>query len=235
MRLPLLVLHIAGGTVGVLSGYLAIFLRKGSRRHALAGQVFVISMLTMSFCATWLAIMKHEMSNIFGGSMVFYMVLTAWLTARRSARGTNRLDWAALLLILAIASVQWTYGLEAAFSPTRLKDGAPAPLYLVFGTISLLAATGDIRMLVRGGVTGTARLSRHLWRMSFALFAAAASIFLARPHLFPAFMQKTGILFVLSFLPLALLIFWMIWVRARKHPIRTIWQPKPVLESANAN
>jgi len=43
--------------------------------------------------------------------------------------------------------------------------------------------------------------------------AAAASIFLARAHLFPAFMRKTGMLAVLSFLPLALLIFWMIRVR----------------------
>jgi hypothetical protein len=42
VRLPLLVLHITAGTLGMLSGFVAIFLRKGSRQHGLAGSVFVI-------------------------------------------------------------------------------------------------------------------------------------------------------------------------------------------------
>ena len=68
-------------------------------------------------------------------------------------------------------------------------------------------------MLVRRGVSGTQRLARHLWRMCFALFVAAASIFLARQRLFPALMRKTGMLLLLSFLPLILMIFWLIRVR----------------------
>jgi hypothetical protein len=38
---PMLVSHICSGTVGCLSGFVAAFLRKGSRRHGLAGNVFV--------------------------------------------------------------------------------------------------------------------------------------------------------------------------------------------------
>jgi hypothetical protein len=70
-----------------------------------------------------------------------------------------------------------------------------------------------MRMLVRRGVSGTQRLARHLWRMCFALFVAAGSIFLARQQLFPALMRKTGMLLLLSFLPLILMIFWLIRVR----------------------
>jgi uncharacterized membrane protein len=64
MRLPLLVLHIAAGIIGILSGTAAMSFRKGSRRHALAGQVFVIAMLTMASSAVYLAILKHQMGNI---------------------------------------------------------------------------------------------------------------------------------------------------------------------------
>jgi hypothetical protein len=67
-------------------------------------------------------------------------------------------------------------------------------------------------MLARGGISGAKRIARHLWRMCFAWFIASASIFLARPHLFPAFMQKSGALYVLSFLPLFLMFFWLIRV-----------------------
>jgi hypothetical protein len=77
----------------------------------------------------------------------------------------------------------------------------------------VLASVGDVRMLVRRGISGTQRIARHLWRMCFALFIAASSIFLARQQVFPALLQKTGVLVVLSFLPLILMIFWLIRVR----------------------
>ena len=38
---PLLLFHIVTGTLGMLSGFVAIFFRKGSRRHGVAGKVFV--------------------------------------------------------------------------------------------------------------------------------------------------------------------------------------------------
>jgi len=79
--------------------------------------------------------------------------------------------------------------------------------------VALLALVGDARLLVRGGISGTQRIARHLWRMCFALFIAASSIFLARQHLFPVFMRKMGMLFFLSFLPLILMVYWMVRVR----------------------
>jgi amino acid permease len=79
-----------------------------------------------------------------------------------------------------------------------------------------MAFVGDVRMLLRGGIAGTQRLARHLWRMCFALFVAAVSIFLARQQLFPAVLRKTGALVFLSFLPLMLLVFWMLRVRFAK-------------------
>lgn len=80
---PLHLLHIASGTVGMLSGFVAVFLRKGSRRHALAGSVFVVSMLCLSLSGTYLATVKHQPGNILGGALTFYLVATAWMTARR--------------------------------------------------------------------------------------------------------------------------------------------------------
>ena len=88
--------------------------------------------------------------------------------------------------------------------------------YFIFGSVALLFATGDVRMLVRGGVSGTKRLSRHLLRMCFALFIASGSLFLARPHLFPAILRKTNVIFLLGILPLLLMIFWLFRVRFAK-------------------
>jgi hypothetical protein len=231
---PILLLHITAGTLGMLSGFVAVFLRKGSRQHGLAGKVFVVSMLSLAASGVYLAIQKHQPGNILGGTFTFYLVATAWLTARRRDARTNVFDWGALLVVLGLAAVEMTYGLEAAISPTGLKYDYPPGPYFFIGSIAVLATVGDIRMLVRGGIAGTQRLARHLWRMCFALFIASASIFLARQHLFPALLQKTGVLIFLSVLPLLLLIFWLFRVRfanayKRKGPM--VGLPEPSLSA----
>ena len=210
---PILLLHISAGTLGMLSGFVAVFLLKGSRRHGVAGKVFVVSMLCLSATGTFLAVLKAEPGNILGGTLTFYLVITAWLTARRSDGKPGIFDWAALLVVLAIGVIEATFGIEAATSPTGLKYELPPWPFFLFSSVALLATVGDVRMLVGRGVSGTQRLARHLWRMCFALFVAAASIFLARQQLFPALMRKTGMLLLLSFLPLILMIFWLIRVR----------------------
>jgi hypothetical protein len=210
MRLPFLILHIAAGSLGILSGFAAMSLGKGSRWHALAGQIFVISMLIMSSFGVALAIMKWQPGNILGGTLTFYLVATAWTTARRGDRKVSLLDWGGLLLVLAIAAIEVSCGLQAAISPTGLKYDYPPGPFFFLGSIAMLAAAGDIRMLSHGGISGAQRIARHLWRMCFGLFIAAGSVFLARQHLFPELIRRTGVLYLLSFLPLIVMIFWLI-------------------------
>jgi len=157
--------------------------------------------------------MKSQITNVLAGILTCYLVATAWMTARRREGQPSIFDWVALLAISAFGASEATFGMQAVLSQTGLKYGYPAPLYFVFASVALLAATGDVRMLVRGGISGTQRLARHLWRMCFAFFIASASIFLARPHLFPAILRQTYILVLLGVLPLLLMVFWLVRVR----------------------
>jgi len=213
MRLsPVLLFHICAGVLGLVSGAVAATFRKGSRRHGIAGNVFVVSMLSLSASGAYMAFMKSQPGNFLGGTLTFYMAATAWMTARRRDGEPGIFEWASLLVASALVAVTMTCGLEAAMSQTGLRYGDPAGEYFFLGFVALLAATGDVRMLVRGGISGTQRLARHLWRMSFAWFAASSSIFLARQHLFPDILRKTGALLLLTFLPLMLMIFWLVRV-----------------------
>jgi uncharacterized membrane protein len=218
---PALILHISGGTSGILSGFAAMSFRKGSRAHRLAGNVFVISMLTMCTSAMYMAFMKSDSSNFLAGTFTAYLVGTAWATGRHGDGETSLLDWGALLVVLAAIAGYVTFGVEAAQSPRGVKAGVPAGMYFFMGCIGLLAAVGDLRMLVRGGISGVQRLVRHLWRMCFGWFIASGSLFLARPHLFPSFMRKSGALVLLGVLPLILMTFWLFRVRFGKAYKRT--------------
>jgi len=212
MRLPILILHICAGTLAIPSGFLAAMFRKGSRQHALAGDVFVGSMLTMAAAGVWLATMKSEPGNIVGGTLTLYLVTTAWMTAKRRVPERNLIDWCLLCVVLSLTAVEFTWGVEAITSPTGVKYNYPPGPYFFLGSVALLASVGDIRLVSAGGISGTRRISRHLWRMCFGWFIASSSLFLAREKLFPELMRKSGSLLLLSFLPLILMIFWLIKV-----------------------
>ena len=226
MRSPILVFHIFAGTLGCLSGFVAVFLRKGSRQHGLAGNVFVVSMMGLAASGVYLAIVKSQPGNIIGGVLTFYLVTTAWMTARRGDGKIRIFDWGALLISLPLATALLTLAVEAAKSPTGRKYGYPIGVYIFLGSIAVISATGDIRLLVRGGISGTQRIARHLWRMCFAFFIAAGSIFLARQHLFPAILRKTGTLYLLTFMPLILMVFWLIRIR-----FKNVYEKKPSLRT----
>jgi hypothetical protein len=217
---PLLWVHIAGGAVGLLSGFLALVLRKGSQRHRVVGRVFAVSMMCMAGAAAWLAFMKSQPSNVLGGTLTLYFVATAWITVRRRAGETSKFDWVALLVPLAVGAILVTNGIQALNSPTGAKYGVPAGMHFFLGAIALSAAVGDVRMLLRGGVFGTQRIARHLWRMCFGLWIAAGSVFLARQQLFPAFLRNTGALYFLTALPLLMMIFWLVRIRFTRAPER---------------
>ncbi len=44
--------------------------------------------------------MKSQPGNIVGGTLTFYLVATAWMTARRRDAEPGIFDWCALLLVL---------------------------------------------------------------------------------------------------------------------------------------
>jgi len=210
---PVLLLHICAGTVGLLSGAVAISLLKGSRRHSVVGRVFVVAMLCLAATGVFMAVLKFQPGNILGGIFTFYLVATAWAAARYPDGEPLPFLWAALLLVVLVTATQATLGIQAATSSTGTRFGYPPGPYFFLGSVALLATLGDIRLLVRGSINRVQRLSRHLWRMCFGLFIASASVFLARQRLFPAFMRQTGMLYLLSFMPLLLMFFWLLRVR----------------------
>jgi hypothetical protein len=199
--------------MGLVSGTLAIVFRKGSLLHAKAGRVFVASMLTMASSAVYLAAVKHDNNNVGGGVLTLYLVATAWMTARRADGETSVFDWVALLIPLGTGATSWLHGIQM-----LRAGGQEGTLYIsmsfFMGTMMFLAATGDLRMMLRGGVFGRQRVVRHLWRMCLGFFIATGSFFLGQgSKIFPGIFRQSGWLWIPAFLPLFLLVFWFIRVR----------------------
>jgi uncharacterized membrane protein len=225
MRLsPLLILHICGGSVGLLAGAFAMAVRKGGQWHRVAGQVFVGGMLCLAASGAIIAYMRAEPPNIIAGLLTIYMVTTAWMTGRHKDGRTGAFDWVVLVSALGFAAYLWLLGVGALYRPHRMMNGVPAAMSFFLGSVVLLAAVGDVRMLTRGGISGATRIGRHAWRMSFGLFIASGSFFLGQQQVFPVRWRGSVTLMVLGLFPLGLLVFWGVRVRFGKRFRGTVRQ-----------
>ena len=135
VRLPLLILHILAGTIGLLSGTVAMAVRKGGNLHRASGNVFTLAMLTLATSAFGLAILKSQQGNIVGSIGTFYLIGTAGLAGRRGER-TSLIDWSALFIGLAGAGAAIALGVYTLHNPSGVdKTTAPAGMSFFFGAI----------------------------------------------------------------------------------------------------
>lgn len=214
----MLMIHICAAVVGLLSGFLAMIFRKGSGLHRTSGSFFFVSMLVMSASAVYLATrVKPNMLNMTVGLLTCYLVTTAWRTGRRREIFTGAFDLGALLFVSTVATAAFSFGLEAAISPTGSKNAMPAPIYFIFGTVAFLCAVSDVRMLVRGELSGGRRIVRHLWRMCLALLIATLSLYPGQAKLFPDWLKQTSLLFVPHVLLIGSMILWRFRMRSARH------------------
>lgn len=166
-------IHVAAGGLAIVLGAAALASRKGGSVHRRAGLIFVAAMVVMGLSAAVLG-------NVLGGLMTVYFVVTALTTVRPATLWTRTVGVVAPCVAIGIALVDLVLGLRAATASGGPPDGVPAPMYFLLAGVLSLAAAGDVRVLRSGAPRGPARLTRHLWRMCFALFIAAGSFFSIR-------------------------------------------------------
>ena len=206
--------HITMGLLAIASGAAAMALRKGSRPHRWSGNAFFVSMLIMAASGTVMSLfMSSQPGNIMGGLLAFYMTLTAWVTVWRRPGETGRLEVAAALLGLGTGVIGMVFGIQAVQSATGRAHGYPSALYFVMGGVAHLATALDARMIASGGFTGVARTTRHLSRMTLAMFLATGSFFLGQAKLFPAAVRESGINRVPVYWLLAAFVWWIVRLR----------------------
>jgi uncharacterized membrane protein len=177
----LLPIHIAAGGLAIVLGGVALLVKKGGTIHRRSGRLFVYAMLIMGTSASILAFRKSPTdSNVLGGFLTAYFVVTALTTVRPVSSWTRRLNVAALTVAVGLALIDIVGGVKAFNSPRGFLNGVPFPMFFFLATVMILAATGDVRIMRFGTPRGGPRLARHLWRMCFALFIAAGSFFSIR-------------------------------------------------------
>lgn len=171
----LIVLHIAGGTLGLICGTVAAAVIKGKKMHILNGKIFSIGMITAAVSALIISNLPgHENIFLFAvGGFTFYMVTTGyrivWLKRNNAARTKSFtvLDYA-LFVFGVCFSVFLLY-----MSVKGAVDGNMFSLVPgVFGLVCLNFARMDYQLFSGKETIKQFWITSHITRMMGALIAS---------------------------------------------------------------
>ncbi len=221
--MTLVPVHVLAAAIGLVSGFIALYAIKGGTLHRKSGTIFAYAMLVMSLSGAVMAVGRAGTAlNIPAALVTAYLVATSLATVRPPSSRSRRLDRTAMAAAFAIGAGSLLVAISGG-----VRAATAFPL-VIFGVIALFAGEGDRRMIRAGGLEGTSRLRRHLWRMCTALFIAAASFFLGPMRRIPEPLRIPA----LRLIPLVVLmtmVYWL-WRYRRKRSSRNVIGPaQPVL------
>ncbi len=203
-------IHIIAGLLALASGATALFATKGAWLHRRAGMIFVAAMLVMTSSAVVMAaFLRPNRVNVVAGMLTFYLVCTAVLTVRRTVEQARGALTGFMLLALIGSAYAFSLSIEGLRSANGIVDQVPWQALIMFGTVGLVGAVLDARLLWARRIEGAHRLARHLWRMCYALWIAVMSFFLGQAKFFPAPIRKSGVLVIPVVLVLLMMLFWL--------------------------
>ncbi|MEH8018616.1 hypothetical protein MN202_15335 [Rheinheimera muenzenbergensis] len=205
-------LHILTGTVALVSGTLSFAVMKGGNLHRKFGLTFVLSMIVMTTSGALLAFISKETLNMVAGLVTFYLVTTAFLTVHPPKQHARIVHSVLMMLGFAIGIYAIYTGLTLLHNGKTSIDGQPIQVIMVFGSISLLAAISDIRLMTQERLSRKSQLVRHVWRIGFTLFIATASFFLGQSQVIPEVIRHGVTLAAPVLLVLCLTTYWLVRV-----------------------
>jgi hypothetical protein len=219
-------LHVAGGGLSLLAGFAALYTAKGSRRHRSIGRVFVYAMVTMASSGVGIAAVTGVETSVVMGTFAAYLVFTGMTAVSPLATGHRWINLAAAAVAFTLAVALANLGRRALASPDGVVEGLPALMAFIFAVVAILAGASDIRLLVGPQLRGGGRLARHLWRMCFALFIAAASFFLGQGNAIPQPLRSPVLLSLPVITPILAMTSWLWRIRTRRSAM-AVASPSP--------
>ena len=213
----LLIVHIAAGSIALLTALIAVVTAKGGRYHVLAGRIYAIAMTVIFLTALPLAILGSSVFLLLIAVFSFYLVFAGWQFARNRRGRPQPVDWCAAAIMGVTGLAMWGYGVVLASS----GDGQWVTM-LIFGAIAVALSLVDGRYylgLSRGRKrAGVQRIQRHLTNMLAGTIATVTAVAVVNIDLNPVWLP--WILPTIVITPL--IVWWNVRVaRPRRRAVRT--------------
>lgn len=167
-----LTIHIVGGTIGLLAGFLNMIAKKGDSRHRFVGNIFFFSMLTAGFSSLALSTINPSLFMFMVGFFTVYMAATGkrYLNFKRLKQKPKIIDWS-LSIAMMLAGILFI-GLGVLI---LLKSNLFGLVLITFGFLGLLFVRHDFKNYTGKSHLLNYWLSEHLQRMVGAFIASTTA------------------------------------------------------------
>lgn len=169
----LLIIHISGGSLALLSAVGAISTKIfdiGHVWHVRSGRLFFIGMTLVFLTTVPMTFLKPNLFLFLIGIFSFYLAWSGWRKAVNRGGAPQKQDFAGVIIMGATGLVMLGWGGWL----LNLGDGNGVTL-MVFGGIGGLLSFKELKQFRNGPLKGKARIRAHLVSMMAATIAAVTA------------------------------------------------------------
>lgn len=161
--ITILYVHIASGSLALMSGLLNMSLKKGGKRHQIIGRVFAVSMSLSAIASFALAIIHPNDFLFITGIFTLYMTVSGYSKLSERINDLIGKPFSYLMILTALYFI--FKGLM------KIPEKNPfSMVFFLFAFIGIRFAIGDLKLKKDADYKKRVRL--HLQRMSGAFIAA---------------------------------------------------------------
>lgn len=182
-----LVLHVVGGSVGLLTGLTNILRKKGDKSHKLTGKIFFVSMLTAGTSALVLSCLHPNYFLFMVGVFTLYMVCSGQCYLRLKQQDkldSKMIEWTITILMLLAGLLFVGIGIL-----TIIKSNLFGLVFITFGSLGLLFVQQDFKSYNDKSPIINYWLIGHLQRMTGGFIAALTAFLVVNAEYFPGRIQ----------------------------------------------
>ena len=188
IALVLLVIHVAAGSVALLTALAALVTSKGGTMHVRAGRVYAIGMTLIFLTAVPLAILGADVFLLLIAFFSMYLVFAGWRFARNRSRRPQPVDWIAVAIMGITGLGMWSYAVVLGMS----GDGQWVTM-LAFGAIAVALSVADGLFFNAGRnaqrrPAGYRRIQRHLTNMMAGTIATVTAVMVVNVSMNPVWL-----------------------------------------------
>ena len=170
----ILIVHIAGGTIGLVTGLIGMISPKGKKLHRGAGKIFFLAMALIFVSSIYMSVVKQNWFLFFIGFFSFYLAATGYRILALKKLGHEKLKPALVDYVLSFSGMLAGIGLLI-ISGLLIKKGMFAIVPALFGTLSFAFGYTDIRKFYIIKFTKYNWLAAHSGRMAGAFTATVTA------------------------------------------------------------
>jgi uncharacterized membrane protein len=177
-----LAIHILGGSIGLLSGTLVMFLPKGNLLHRKIGKIFFVGMCIAGLVSLVLAILHPSRFLFLIGVFTLYMVIAGkqYLSFQNPNYQAKWFNWLLTIIMLCFGATLIFLGIRI------LPNDSFAWVYLSFGFISLNFVRTDYFNFKNLNTKPNFALTGHLQRMCGAYIASLTAFLVVNVKFLPS-------------------------------------------------